>query len=215
MNTLQTPPGECVHSTVPAIDFFFDFISPYGWIGAEHVGKLAHRFDRIVNWRPFLLRIIVKDVMKAEPPLDIPLKGAYLLRDLKRSARYHGLAISEAARFGFNSTHAARAVVWTRSASPDKVEALVLALYRAHWSNGRDISEPETVLDVAEELGLSRTGAQSAIEDALVKEAFRAEVANAIELGVFGSPTFVVDGELFWGADRLPMLEAWLEQGGW
>jgi 2-hydroxychromene-2-carboxylate isomerase len=197
------------------IDFYFDFISPYGWIGAERIGQIARRFGRCVNWHPFLLKVTVLETMGLPPPLQTPLKGEYILHDAKRSLRYHGLSLSADARFSFSSVVAARAILWTRAEAPESVEALVLALYRAHWSHGQDISGIETILQVIEDIGLSRSRAALAIEDVAFKVALRDEVSSAVNAGVFGSPTAVADDEMFWGADRLPMLEAWLERGGW
>lgn len=197
------------------IDFFFDFISPFGWIGAERIGAIARRFERCVNWHPFLLQVTVVETMGLKPPLETPLKGAYLLHDIRRSLRYHGLAMSDQARFGFKSLVPARAVLWARDSSPGSVEDLVLALYRAHWSQGKDISEPGTVLEVVADLGLSVSQVTTALESSTVKIRLREETAFAVRSGVFGSPTVIIDGEMFWGADRLPMVETWLERGGW
>lgn len=198
-----------------AIDFFFDFISPFGWIGAERIGEVARRFGRRLNWHPFLLKVTVVDTMGLTPPLETPLKGRYLLHDIKRSLRYHGLALSEHARFGFSSVAASRAVLWAQMTSAIDLQDIILALYRAHWAQGRDISHSETVLDVVEELGLSRAAAERALKDDSVKNALRQETQWAVEAGVFGSPTVIVDGESFWGSDRFDMLESWLETGGW
>lgn len=197
------------------IDFYFDFISPFGWLGAERIGAIARRFDRRVNWHPFLLRVTVLETMGLPPPLQTPLKGEYLIRDLHRSLRFHGLTLATDARFTFSSVLAARAALWARDAAPDGVEALVLALYRAHWSQGRDISHIDTVLAIIEALGLSRSLAEAAFADDALKMALREETAAAVQAGVFGSPTTVVDGELFWGSDRLDTVAAWLERGGW
>ncbi|QIB65099.1 2-hydroxychromene-2-carboxylate isomerase [Kineobactrum salinum] len=197
------------------IDFYFDFISPYGWIGAERIGAIARRFGRRVNWHPFLLQVTVMETMGLKPPLETPLKGAYLLHDIKRFLRYHGLGMSDQARFGFSSLAPARAVLWVRESSPGNVEDLVLALYRAHWAQGRDISEVSTVLQVVADLGLPESQVATALKSGAIKTALREETASAVRAGVFGSPTVVTDDEMFWGADRLPMVEAWLERGGW
>ncbi|MDP3747388.1 MAG: 2-hydroxychromene-2-carboxylate isomerase [Phenylobacterium sp.] len=197
------------------IDFYFDFASPYGWIAAERIGAIAHRFGRRVNWRPFLLRVTVLEAMGLPPPIKTPLKGDYLLHDIGRSLRHHGLTLAPDPRLDISSLNAARAVLWALATSPESVEALVLALYRAQWSEGRDISTPATVLDVVTGLGLSRRDAADALRDEAVKAALREATSSAIGAGVFGSPTTVIDGEMFWGADRLPMVERWLESGGW
>lgn len=198
-----------------AIDFYFDFISPYGWIGAEQIGAIVRRFGRQLRWHPFLLKATVIEAMGLPPPLETPLKGAYLYHDIKRALRYHGQTLSADARFTFSSVPAARAVLWARDAAPQHVEVLVLSLYRAHWSDGRDISDSNCVLDLIAALGLPRADAAEALRSEAIKAALHAENAAAIRAGIFGSPTFVTEGEIFWGADRLSMLEAWIERGGW
>ena len=201
--------------TLPPLDLFFDFVSPYGWVGAEHIGAIAASFGRRVMWRPFLLKVTVRETMGLPPPLDTPLKGVYLMHDIKRTLRLHGLSLAANARFGFSSAPASRAVLWARAVSPQSVEPLILALYRAHWMHGRDISDTAAILDVVASLGLSRADAATALATDGVKSALRDETMLAIDRGVFGSPTIGVDDELFWGADRLHMIEKWLETGGW
>lgn len=198
-----------------AIDVYFDFVSPYGWIAAEKVGAVAARFARPLHWHPFLLKATVLDAMGLPPPLETPLKGPYLHHDIARSLRFHGLSLAGSARFGFSSLAASRAALWARSTAPGHLHALILALYRAHWSDGRDISGADTVLDIIASIGLQRTDAAAALQSDAIKQALVDENAAAIEAGIFGSPTFVVDGEKFWGADRLPMVEAWIATGGW
>ena len=199
----------------PPIDFYFDFLSPFGWIGAERIGAIARQFGRDVAWHPFLLKATVIEAMGLKPLLETPLKGKYTAHDIRRSLRYHGLVLTAAPCFTFSSVAAARATLWARALAPEKVEALILALYRAQWSRGRDISQVDTILDIVADLGLPRSEAATALGDAALKTALREETAAAIDKGVFGSPTIIVDGEMFWGSDRLPMVEEWLETGGW
>ncbi len=211
-------PGSDERSTATSesvIDVYFDFVSPYGWIAAESVGALAARFGRSIRWHPMLLKVTVLDTMGLPPPLETPLKGPYLRHDIARSLRYHGLALSDSARFGFSSLAASRAALWAREAAPAQLHALILALYRAHWSEGRDISGADAVLDIVANLGLPRAEAAAALKSDALKQTLVNENAAAIRAGIFGSPTFVVDGESFWGADRLPMVEEWLARGGW
>lgn len=198
-----------------AIHVYFDFISPYGWIGAEKVGAIARRHGRPLVWHPILLKVTVLDTMGLPPPLDTPLKGSYLRRDIARSLRFHDLELDPQARLRFTSVLPARAVLWARAQAPELVERLVLALYRTHWAGGSDISDAETTLDVIAAAGLPRSAAAAALQSEAMRQALRDETALAIAAGVFGSPTFVVDGEPFWGADRLSMLEEWIRRGGW
>ena len=199
----------------PALDFYFDFISPYGWIGAEQVGALARRYGREVRWHPILLKITVIGTMGLPPPLQTPLKGAYMRHDIARSLRFHGLFLSADARFSFSPLNAARAVLWAKAWAPDRMEPLVLSLYRAHWSEARDISVIDTVLDIVAATGLPRDAAAVALGSDDLRDAAKAVTTDAMAAGIFGSPTLVIDGEAFWGSDRFAMAEAWLETGGW
>jgi 2-hydroxychromene-2-carboxylate isomerase len=92
---------------------------------------------------------------------------------------------------------------------------LAQALYRAYFAEDRDISSPEVTASVASTLGLDREALLAALGDAAVKDRLRSEVDAAIARGVFGSPYIVIDGEPFWGADRLDQVEKWLATGGW
>ena len=80
------------------------------------------------------------------------------------------------------------------------------ALFRAHWGEARDLAAPEAVADVAHGLGIARDDLLAAVADPRIKERL-AQTRSAIERGVFGSPFIFVDGEPFWGADRLPQVE--------
>jgi 2-hydroxychromene-2-carboxylate isomerase len=201
--------------SAPTLDFYFDFISPYGWIGAEQVGALARRLDREVRWHPILLKMTVIEAMGLPPPLQTPLKGAYMRHDIGRSLRFHGLTLAPNARFSFSPLNAARVVLWAKTWAPDRMEALVLSLYRAHWSDAQDISATDTVLDIVASTGLPRAAAADALHSDGLRDAPRIVTVEAMAAGIFGSPTLVIDGEAFWGSDRFAMAEAWLETGGW
>lgn len=199
----------------PRLGFYFDFISPYGWIGAERIGTLARRFGRLVDWHPILLKMTVVQTMGLPPPLRTPLKGPYMRHDISRSLRFHGLQLAADARFDFSPLKAACAVLWAREIAPERVEALVLALYRAHWTGGRDISDSATVLDIVDGCGLSRPDAAAMLDGDTHRQALVAQTDAAMAAGIFGSPSVVIDGEMFWGSDRLSMVERWLDTGGW
>jgi 2-hydroxychromene-2-carboxylate isomerase len=92
---------------------------------------------------------------------------------------------------------------------------LARTLYRAYFAEDRNISKPEVTVEVASTLGIEASALSRALDDAAVKDRLRREVDAAIGRGVFGSPYIVVDGEPFWGADRLDHIERWLATGGW
>ena len=110
---------------------------------------------------------------------------------------------------------ASRAFYWMAGHDRALATRFARAAYAAAWQEERDISRGDTVADIAAAAGADRDDALDALLDPAVKEALRVEVDAAIARGIFGSPFVVVDGEGFWGADRLWQVEAWLERGGW
>lgn len=195
------------------IVFHFDFSSPYGYIGSEKIEALAARHGRGVDWRPMLLGAVFK-VAGTAPLTSVPLKGDYSRRDIVRSARFHGVPLRMPSKFPIATQAPARIVVWQRGRDAGTTPRLVKAIYRAYFVDGRDISDPEVAADVAGETGVERAAARAAIDDPVVKDALKRDVDAAIAAGVFGSPYIVVDGEPFWGVDRLDQVAAWLERGG-
>ena len=114
-----------------------------------------------------------------------------------------------------NSLAASRACLWLQGDDPALAKRLAKAVFHAHWGEGRDIGAPEQVADVAAALGIEGAALLAAVADPGIKERLKEATAAAIERGVFGSPFVFVDGEPFWGADRLDQVEAWLARGGW
>ena len=196
------------------IDFYFEFSSPYGYIASGLVEEIEKRIGRPMTWRPFLLGPVFK-LTGSAPLVDIPLKGDYSKRDFARSARLHGVPFKFPGKFPIGTVAAMRAFYWVHDRDPAKARALAKALYNAYFSEGRDIGSPATVIEVARSLGIDADALVKALEDPALKDRAKREVDAAIAAGVFGSPFFIVDGEPFWGVDRLPMLEQWIERGGW
>jgi 2-hydroxychromene-2-carboxylate isomerase len=145
------------------------------------------------------------------------LHGGQILARTRRPrcARYYDLRFNPPQDVQLSPLAAARAVTWAHGEAPGRCEALTLALYRRYWAEGVDISTPDAVADVAAKLGFARTETLHALADPRVKDSLARSVEQAIAKGIFGSPFFVVDGEPFWGADRLPMLRDWLVRGRW
>ena len=195
-----------------SIDFYFDYSSPYGYFAAMKIDDFAARHGRGVSWKPILLGAVFK-VTGAQPLPMLPLKGTYAMRDIARSARFHGVAYKHPAKFPIASQAPARAFYWLNERDPALAKKLALTLYQAYFVGDRDISSPEITADVAATLGLKRDEVLAALNDAAVKDKLKNEVEAAIKLGVFGSPYIVIDGEPFWGMDRFDQIERWLAKG--
>jgi len=191
------------------IDFYFDFSSPYGYFASAKIDELAEKYGRAVTWRPILLGAVFK-ITGGQPLPTIPLKGSYAAHDLARSARLLKLPFKMPSKFPIGTTAPARAYYWIADRDLALARKVALALYRAYFAEDRDISNPEVTGNVAAKLGVDKAELTQALNDPAVKERLRTEVDAAIERGVFGSPYIVVDGEPFWGSDRLDQVEQWL-----
>lgn len=196
------------------IDFYFDFSSPYGYLASTRIEALAARHGRSVAWRPHLLGAVFK-LNDQRPLVSIPLKSDYAARDLARSARLLKVPFKLPTKFPVGATAPSRAFYWVNDRDPALAKRLAQALYYAYFAEDRDISSPEVTCDVAVRLEVDRADLARALDDPAVKERLRTEVDAAIARGVFGSPYIIVDGEPFWGSDRLDQVEKWLETGGW
>ena len=197
----------------PPIDFYFDFSSPYGYLGAELIDALAARHGRTVAWHPILLGVVFKQT-GAQPLTQVPVKGPYSQRDFARSARFHGVPFRMPPTFPVAAQAPSRVMLWAGRRDAAEGVRAARALYRAYFVDGRDISRPDIAAEVAGAAGFDAAAARAAIDDPAIKDALKAEVDNAIAAGVFGSPFFIIDGEPFWGVDRFEQMDRWLAQGG-
>jgi 2-hydroxychromene-2-carboxylate isomerase len=193
--------------TKTPLEFYFDFSSPYGYLAAERIDELAAQYGRKVKWRPVLLGVIFK-ATGAAPLTTVPLKGDYAKLDFVRSARFMGIPYNPPSRFPLPTQMAARAYYWLHDRDCAQARAFAKAVYRAFFVEDRDVSDPEVVLAIVAAVGADRAAVAEAVESPEIKERLKAEVAAALEKGVFGSPFILCDGEPFMGADRLPQLEA-------
>jgi 2-hydroxychromene-2-carboxylate isomerase len=207
--------------TEPApLHFYFDFISPFGYFASLRIDALAARHGRTVQWHPMLLGVSVMKVMGLKPLLDTPLKGPYTARDVRRYARLHGIALGRATNAPMmNPLTAGRAFAWARRHHPDAAKALAQAMLHAYWHDGVDLAEPAALLAITLPCEIAATVSASALAAAAqspeAAQLLRDEVDASLKVGVFGSPTVVVDGEMFWGVDKLEQVDAWLARGGW
>ncbi len=197
------------------VEFYFDLISPYGYLASTQVEALAARYGREVDWKPVLLGITVLKVMGLKPLPETPLKKDYIAIDKPRMATLLGVPYKEHGLKGVNSLAASRAYLWLKAKDPALAKGFARRIYARLWVQGRDITQAEAVAEEGEALGLGRAELLAAIESPEMKSALKEAVDAAIAKGVFGVPTFIADGEPIWGVDRLWMLEHWLRKGNW
>lgn len=196
------------------IHFYFDFSSPYGYLAAEQIESLGKRANHEVVWHPILLGVIFK-ATGGQPLTLAPMKGDYSLNDFKRSAAFYGLTYNPPTTFPIATQNPCRAVLWAQKQDAQKAKQLALALYRGFFVQDRDIGKLDVIADIATTQGFDADALIAAIQTDEIKNELKTKVEAVVAQKIFGSPFFVVDGEQFWGADRLPMLEKWVTQGAW
>lgn len=192
------------------IAFYFDFSSPYGYLAATQIDALGTKYKRDVAWHPFLLGAAFK-VTGQKPLVEVPLRGPYHLHDFARSARLLGVPFRMPEKFPFFALAASRAFYWL--GGDDRAKRLAKSVYHAAFGEGRDVTPVAVVAELAKALGID--GLEEGIELPETKAKLRDVTDQAIAAGIFGSPFFIVDGEAFWGHDRLAQVDRWLATGGW
>ena len=195
------------------IEFYFDFASPYGYLASTQIDAIGEKHGRAVGWRPVLLGAIFKTT-GMQPLMNVPLKGEYMKRDMARFARLLGVQITQPEVFPINALAPSRAFYWLDAQDPERAKSFAKAVFAEHFVNGRDVSQIDVVASIGAGLGCKPDELVAGTQEQPVKDRLRDEVEKATKLGVFGSPFFFVDGEGFWGADRLDQVDRWLATGG-
>jgi 2-hydroxychromene-2-carboxylate isomerase len=196
------------------IEFYFEFASPYGYFASTKIDSIAEKYGRTVNWKPIMLGAALQ-ATGSQPNVLVPIKGEYFKNDIIRCAKIVGLAFTMPDKMPMNSLAASRAFYWLDGREPAKAKQLAEAIYKAHWGLGRDMSDVEDVVHVAELLDIDGDTLRAACQKQEIKDKLKNITMTSVEAGVFGSPFVIADGEHFWGHDRLDHLERWLGAGHW
>lgn len=117
--------------------------------------------------------------------------------------------------FPFSAVQATRAYWWVYQISTKRARHLAAALLDAVWIDGVDITDRHVIVAMAADLGIDTDGLTQALDSPELKDLTRQRVQEAVDTQLFGSPWVIVDGEAFWGNDRLDDIAHWLETGGW
>lgn len=200
-------------SEKPVIEFFFDVGSPYSYLAATQIEAVAERAGADVRWRPFLLGGVFKETGN-DLPARVAQKARYMVGDLLRWANHYGEPLRFPSRFPLNTLKAQRALAAVARAQPERVRELALGLFRAYWVDDQDVSQPEVVARVASGCGLDGEAIVGEAETQEVKDLLRGWTGEAVGRGAFGAPSMFVGDELFWGNDRLDLLERKLREQG-
>lgn len=189
------------------LEIYWDFSSPFAYLGVTQAKALAARTGADLVSRPMLLGGLFRALGQADVPLATwsPAKQSYTMKDLERWAVYWGVPFRYPSRFPTSSLRALR----VHAALPESAkERFRDETFRAYWAEDRDIADPQVLASLVEGCGENGAEILARSESDAVKAEVRAATDRAAAQGVFGAPTWVVDGrELFWGQDRVELVE--------
>lgn len=194
------------------VELYWDAVSSYTYLAFTQLVKLAERTGAEVELKPFLLGGVFKATQNVAPANN-PTKARYILNDLKHWASYYNVPMKmpwAELPFPLNSLLVMRAAVAAQTLGAG--DAFAHAAMNAFWRDGRDISQPEIVAAVAEEMGLDGDSLVALANGQAAKDGLRKNSDEAVERGAFGAPSFFVGEALYWGNDRLPLVEAHLKR---
>lgn len=194
------------------VSFFFDFSSPFAYLGATQVEAVAAKSGARVLYRPFLLGGLFREIGTPNVPLFAVSenKRRHFLADMARWADFYAVPIRFPSRFPMNTVKALRIILCL--SDPDR-RRLVMPIFNAFWAEDRDISDDSVLGDAITEAGLDAAELLRRSREEPAKIALREATSEAQRLGVCGAPSFLVNGQLFWGQDRLLFVEKALN--GW
>jgi 2-hydroxychromene-2-carboxylate isomerase len=186
----------------PRIELWYEFASTYSYLSAMRIEALATSAGVRVAWKPFLLGPIFRAQGWDTSSFNIyPAKGRYMVRDMERLAAARGLPFTLPSPFPQNNLHAARLALI--GLTEGWGVAFTRAVYEAQFAGGADIGDKRVLLALLKGLGLEAEAVLARSETPENKQRLRQRTEEAQELGIFGAPSFLVWGELFWGDDRL------------
>lgn len=190
------------------IDYFFATLSPYAYLAGTRLEDIAARHGATVTYKPLDVIALFSRTGGTPPKDRHPNRQAYRAQDLRRQAAKHGLPINlKPAHWPTNPAPSSYAIIAAQKAGGGDLGQLVHSLLRACWAEERDIADPATLVEIATACGLDGQRLLEEAEGDAGQQRLDAACQAALADGCFGAPWYVVDGEPFWGQDRLDMVE--------
>lgn len=189
-----------------SVDFYYDFGSPAAYLAWTQIARICAEQGATLVYKPFLLGAVFKATGNASP-VTIPAKAKFMFADLNRWAKHWGVPLTINPFFPFNGLELMRAAAGMQLREPQRFEDFNRAIYTAMWVDAQDFSKPQVVAGVLQRAGFDPAAVMALAASDEAKATLRANTDEALARGAFGAPTFVVGQDLYWGQDRLFMVE--------
>lgn len=183
------------------IEFWVEYASTYSYLSVARIGKMAADQGVKIDWQPFWLYPVREQQGLPMPFPEGSARFNYMWLDLQRRASQLGVPYRRPAVYPFNSLPVARLAMV--AAREGWCRQFTETTFRLHWTEGIPMNGPGNLAAALAGAGQDPARVQAMAESPDIKDALKQQTARALERGIFGAPSFVVDGELFWGDDRL------------
>ncbi len=192
------------------IDYYFTVLSPFTYLAGDRLEKIAKARGATINYKPVDIMTLFSEMGGTPPAQRHDSRKEYRLQDLKHLQKASGLPLNlQPAHWPTDQKPASAMIVAAAKAGQD-AGALTFAVLRAVWAEDKNIADEDTLAEIAQTAGIDLAAVKPHLADAIA--AFEPMTAEAMAAGVFGSPFYVVDGERFWGQDRLDHLDTHLSE---
>ena len=192
------------------VEFYFDVGSPTAYLAHKRLQQLKQQYDCIIDYHPVLLGGLFKASGNSSPVM-VPAKGRYMMvDDLPRFAKLYDVPLNNNPHFPINTLNLMRGAVALLDG--EYFETYIDAVFNAIWVDSKNMADIETVSEVLSSAGLNPQAILTSTQSPDVKETLITNTGKAVERGLFGAPTMFMDGEMFFGQDRLQFVEAALQQ---
>jgi 2-hydroxychromene-2-carboxylate isomerase len=184
------------------VEFFFDVGSPAAYLAWTQLASLGCD----VQYKPMLLGGVFQATGN-QSPMMVPAKGSYMQKDLALHAEHYGVPYRHNPHFPINTLTLMRGATAVQMQQPERFAHYIAAVFRAIWVDQKDMNDPQVVASVLQAAGFDPAALLAQASDPQVKERLKQVTQEAVARGVFGAPTFFVDGRMFWGQDRIDFVK--------
>ena len=191
------------------VEFFYDYSSPWTYLAFTKISGICQKYDAALTWRPILVGGIFNTINPSVYEFrerGVPAKAKYAAKDLQDWARFYGLVIKSPTVFPVNSIKALRGALVALE-HPETFMCYSNRVFESYWGEDQDISKDEVLRGIIEQTGLDPLEYFDKISRQEYKDGIRANTDEVVARGGFGTPTIFVNGSMFFGNDRLTLVE--------
>jgi 2-hydroxychromene-2-carboxylate isomerase len=196
-----------------AVDFYYDYGSPASYLAWTQLARICAQRGATLNYRPVVLGAIFKATGNSSPAL-VPAKGKYMFQDLARWATRWRVPLKVNPFFPINTVNLMKAAYGIQFRQPERFEELNRAVFNALWVEAFDLNTPAVTAKILFDAGFDPAYIAALIEEPEIRGGIRRNTDEAVQRGVFGAPTFFVGEDMYWGQDRLFMVEEAIVRAG-